>query len=1303
MLPKFSVKRPYTILVGVVMVLVLGYVSLTKMTADLLPSMNFNYAIVMTTYPGASPETVENAVTRPLEAQMASLSNIVSVSSVSNDNYSMVILEFTETADMNAATVDMRESLDQLTNVFPEGVGRPLIMKINPDMLPVMTAAVDAEGLSQAELTRFVQTEIVPAFERIEGVASVSVSGDVTESIQVILRQDRIDKKNAEIRAALDKKFEDGQKELDDARGKIEDGQKELDEKKDQAASQMSDGLAQIVGGRAGLLKGEQEIRSKLSELDSAKAQLEQGKTQLAAGKAELENRKNQWTLFSPLLGTVADGLEALEEAGVGEEELNDLIEQALSGLTEEQRAALTAMVGDIPLSADAVRKMASDIDTQIAEGEAQLAKAGAELASGEAQLESGRQILEKTLAQLEGQEVSLDKALAALNQGQILAGIEISGAQSQLTSALAGIEAAQAQMDQAKDTAYTQADLNKVLSADTIRALLTAQNFSMPAGSASEDGESYLVRVGDRVKSAKELETLPLMNLHLDGVDAVVLGDVADIIVSNDAASKFAVINGNPGIILTMDKQTGYSTGDVSKKIVKVFGELEKRHPGTHLTALLDQGVYIDLVIDSVVKNMLVGGLLAILVLILFLRNFRPTLIIACSIPLSVVTAVALMYFSGITLNVISLGGLALGIGMLVDNSIVVIENIYRMRAEEGKTAREAAVEGAREVAGAIIASTLTTVVVFLPIVFVEGITKQLFVDMGLTIAYSLLASLIIALSLVPAMAAGLLKKEQGKKSRISLAVERAYGKILGGALRVRVLVVLLSVALLAGSGLAAISRGTAFLPDMQSTQASVTMRMPVDAEFEEVKKTATELISRLEKLPDVTTVGAMAGGSGLMNIGGLGGGGGRRSQSVSMYLILDEKRSLDNIELKDAILTAGEDLPCDLDVTTSTMDMSALGGSGISVRIKGRDLEKLRDIAADVAQILRETEGTMNVSDGMENAEQQLKITVDKESAGEYNLTVAQVFSAVMGALSQEVKATTIETDTQDLSVTLIEGEKQERTRKEIRDLTVTVKGADGTESEVPLSRFVTFESSKIQSSIRREDQSRYMTVSASIDDTHNIGLVAADVTSRLSSYEVPDGYTVEMAGEDSTINDAMSELMKMLALSVIFVYLVMVAQFQSLLSPFIVMFTIPLAFTGGFLALFVTGNPVSVISMLGFVMLAGIIVNNGIVLVDYMNQLRSRGIPKRQAILEGCKTRLRPVFMTALTTVLALSTMAFGTDLGAEMTRPLAIVVIGGLAYGTLLTLLVVPCIYDLMTRKDKPQEAPEVLPEGTPAEA
>lgn len=786
----------------------------------------------------------------------------------------------------------------------------------------------------------------------------------------------------------------------------------------------------------------------------------------------------------------------------------------------------------------------------------------------------------------------------------------------------------------------------------------------------------------------------MPLINPEMDGVDVITLGDVADVFMTDNSDEIYANVNGAPGIMITIQKQTGYSTGDVSDRILDKFEELKAENEDLVLITLMDQGIYIDLVMNSIINNVLFGAILAVLILIVFLKDWRPTAVVACSIPISLITAIVCMYFSGVTLNVISLSGLALGVGMLVDNSIVVIENIFRMRSE-GYSAKKAAIEGASEVAGAIMASTLTTVCVFLPIVFTEGIVRQLFVDMGLTIAYSLFASLLIALTVVPAMSAGLFSKAEPKKEgKIFAGLMKGYGKILEWSLRFKPVVLILVVILLAVSIAAAFSRGTAFMPDMDSTQITMTLTMPKDTPLHETAEVSDEVMERLRQIEEVQDVGGMASSSSLSMISG---GGNSSTNEIDIYVSLREDKKRDNLviaqEIEKDIADILEQNQAEVSIETSTMDMSALGGSGISIQIKGRELDTLQKIAKDIAAIVEGVEGTMEVSDGLEESTGEMRILVDRDKAIEHGLTVAQVFQQIQTKLAAASSATTLETDIKEYSVYVKHAKDIELTRELVKNLEIDRTKQDGTKEEIKLSEIAEFESTEAPKAVNRIDQTRYISVSAAVADGYNISFVSADVEEALRSYQMPEGYSYTMSGENETINEAMEQVVLMLILALIFMYLIMVAQFQSLLSPFIIMFTIPLAFTGGFIGLYVSGSEVSVIALIGFVMLSGIIVNNGIVLVDYINQLRADGMEKKEAIITAGRTRIRPVMMTALTTILALSTMAFSDDMGADMSKPMSVVTIGGLVYGTLLTLVVIPCIYDIFTRKKRKERETE----------
>lgn len=1322
MLSRYSVKKPYTVVVAVVLVLILGVVSFTKMNTDLLPSMDMPYAMVMTTYPGASPETVEQTVTRPIEQSMATVSNIMNVSSVSSENASVVILEFSEDANMDSVTLEMRENLDQIKGYWDESVGNPMIMKLNPDMLPVFVAAVDMDGLTAPQTTDYVENHILQEMESIAGVARVSVSGGVTEQIRVELQQDKIDGVNQKVQDAINGKFageeqklQDAQKQLEEGQAQLESGRQQLESGQQAAAGQIGQGSAQLSQAKEQMQAGLQEISAQLQTLEEKQAELEkQGEVltasrapieamlkeltaakneyyQAAAGKQELENTIAQLeTQIATATESIAQLESQLEQAQTPEEQqelqnaigkMNAQLDSLNMAKTEAQAQLQTLNEGLALMDIEVINKGIEEANSglsQIAQAQAQLDAGLAQITQGKEKLNQAREQLESGKSQMSAAEVQLEtqKILAAVQMSSAAAKIEVST--SQMQAAQSQIDAGKEQLDAAKEQIQEQTDLHTILTQDMIKGILAAENFAMPAGYVQEDKKDYLVRVGEKVQDVDTLKDLVILDLGLEGLEPIKLSDVAEIQVTDDSSEVYAVINGNPGVMLTIEKQTGYSTGEVTDKILDRMESLEQEEKGLHFTTLMDQGIYIDMVIQSVMQNMIYGGILAVLILFVFLRSVRPTFVIACSIPISVVAALVMMYFSGVTLNIISLSGLALGVGMLVDNSIVVIENIYRMR-NEGVPARKAAIEGAKQVAGAITSSTLTTVCVFAPIVFTEGITRQLFVEMGLTIAYSLAASLLVALTVVPMMSAGLLQKTEEKQSRFLDKLQEGYSQLILKALHHKTWVLLGALGLFLLSAVLSISKGTEFFPSMESTQVTMTITTEKGTPLEETAAKSNEVMEKISDIKDIESIGAMASGSSMMS-------GESNTNTVTMYLVLKEEKTLNNAQLEKEIKKRTKDVKdCEIQISTDSMDMSALGGSGINIQISGKELDELQSIAKDLAKKLEGIKGTQNVSDGLEDADAEYEVIVNKEKAMEYNLTVAQVFQAINKELAEAASATTISTAAKDYEVYVESDAKETMTRESIGKIPVEYTDSEGKKGEVLVGELAEFKDSFTPQAITREDQSRYVSVSAEIATGYNIGLVSQKVQKMLDDYHMPEGYRGQMTGEDETINEAMGQLMLMLVLALVFMYLIMVAQFQSLLSPFIIMFTIPLAFTGGFLGLLLTGKPVSIIAMIGFVMLSGIIVNNGIVLVDYINQMRKEGMEKYAAIAKAGKDRLRPIIMTALTTVLGLVTMAMGLGMGGDMVQPMAIVTIGGLLYGTLLTLFVVPCIYDILNHK------------------
>ena len=1333
-MPKFSVKKPMTVFVAVIIVLVLGIVAFTRMTPDLLPGIDMPYVVVVTTYPGSTPEEVETTITKPMEQAMATLENIKAVDSVSNANYSMLTLEFTQDVNMDTVTVDILQKTEQVKGGWPDTVGTPIVLKINPSMLPVMISAVNVEGMDVVELSAFVEDTLMTKLEGVVGVASISASGLIEQSVQVSINQEKLDALNASIAEALDQQFADARQELEDARQEILDGkdeiakgQEELEAARERLESETAKGEAQLSDSQMELLMGKIQIDEQLVALREQQVPLQEQKDQLLPVYTQI-------TQLQSAQGQIQEGIDKLEEAKTTYGQLSAAMEafavqleniQQNQNLTEQERqeyakqiteseeyqsaqgglATLTAQLAAMGVEPDGIDQKLEEYRAQLAQAQAGQSQLEAELATqgtsveafvagyeeldqGLDQLNEGIAQLEATREELEKGTIELSEALEALSKQKTQATLELSGAATQLTvnesaleSALSEIDAGMESIDTARENAGKSADLNEILTEEMLAQILYAQNFSMPAGYVYDaEGKAYLVSVGDKFESPEDMEGLLLLDLGIDGVDPIYLSDVADVSVVDNADQVYATINGGDGVVLSFTKQSGAATAEVSENLRARFEELSGEYEGLSFTNLMDQGDYIYLVVDTIMENLIFGALFAILILFLFLRDIRPTFITLCSIPISVIFAIVLMYFTGVTINMISLSGLAVAVGMLVDNSIVVIENIYRLRGL-GASVTQAAVSGAKQVAGAIISSTLTTICVFLPIVFVEGLTRQLFSDMALTIAYSLMASLIVALTLVPAMASGMLKKEKTIHHRLFDKMLKGYERALRWSLGHKAIVLVVVVALLVGSVAGAVARGFILMPDMSMPQITVSVEAPEDENFDDMVEQTTLIQERISGIEGVATVGAMIRGDSETSMLSLSG------SPISVYVLLED--GYNSTEVCGQIDAACAGMAYQVEASSvSDMSnyMSALSGEGIAVNVYATESDVLMEAAQKVAQALSGVEGVTEVSDGMEKTEPELHFAVDKEKAMKEGLTVAQVYAEIAGALSTETEATAVAVDGEELTVNVASKDQSVLTPEYVKGLTIQVQDAQGEEKTVAIGDIATVEERSALESIKRTDQRRYVTVTAQVEEGKNVTLLSGDAEKAVEAVELPQGVEIQFSGENESIMSAMSDLMLMLLLGILLVYLIMVAQFQSLRSPFIVLFTIPLAVTGGLLGLLITGFDLSIVSMIGFVMLAGIIVNNGIVLVDYINQLRAEGRDRITAIVEAGITRMRPILMTTITTVLGLILMAFGTGMGSELMQPLAVVCIGGLVYATALTLFVVPVIYAMLNKKE-----------------
>lgn len=1333
MLPKLSVKKPMTIFVAVIVVIVLGIVSVFKMTPDLLPNMDFPYAIILTTYPGQTPETVESVVTKPLEQSLSTIDGVKTITSTSSDNYSILTVEFEDGTNMDTATVDMRGNLDTIKDAWPDGVGSPYLMKINPNMMPVAMVAVDYDGYDTVQISDYVNNELKNQLEGIDGVASVSTKGIVTQKENVIISQTKIDALNAKINDALNDKFGDAEKKISDAKKELQDNISKAEQGSDTIEQSINDLNSQQEEVAKQLADAQGKAQSGYTEILNAKMQLLDQQQSLTATKQTLTIAYQTLTQIKEKLDSLQDEKAQLTQQIEAFEKIYNDYKDALSKLanpelTDEQLAQVRAILAKIDEELDKygfpkeeleerlnnARNALTNVDkaiTQTVEAlkgldttEEKLDDTIAEIADKISQVDGGITQIAAAVKGLDNNTVSVNQALSEIEKQQSLATYQLSGGlsalntkQSEVNSALTQLNSAQEELKSAsdelsdqKDKAKKAADMTNTVTISNVSNILTAQNFSMPAGYVSDDENiKYLVRVGDKIDGDKEMQSLALFDTGIDGIGVVKLSDVADVFIADDSDEVFTKINGNSGVVFSFSKQSDAATATVSENIAKKLNSLTQENEGLHFTTLMDQGDYIDIIINSVLQNLLMGAVLAIIILYLFLRDIKPTLIVALSIPISVIFALVLMYFSGVTLNMISLSGLAIGVGMLVDNSVVVIENIYRLR-NLGVPPVKAALNGAKQVAGAIASSTLTTICVFFPIVFIEGLTRQIFMDMALTITYSLLASLIVALTLVPAMGQRMLRKVKPVKHGMFDKMLGGYEKSIRFVLKHRAIALIAAVVLLFGSMFGAVARGFSFMPNMASTELSVTVSLDDSATMDDTIDAAQNLLDTLSEYDEFETVGVMTGSTtSLMGLTGSVSSSDADKGSVMAYAVFKDDKVKNSESISKEIEAELQSIDGDVVVSgsSSSSSMSAmLGDDGVSIKLYGDDLKTLQNTAKDMAEKLAAVDGIDETDNGIGATSGEIKVTVDKTKAAKKSLTVAQVYQQIAAAIASETTSSTLTNSGKDLDVVVIKDENSDVTKNNIKDIKLTYTDKEGNEKTTKLSEVAEISDSESMNSITRSDQKRYITVSGTLKDGYTNTDVSNKAKALFDDYKLPDGCSIEYSGSNESTMEAVNQMLLMMLLGVILIYLIMVAQFQSLKSPFIIMFTIPLAFTGGFLGLLITGFDVSVVALLGFVMLCGIIVNNGIVLVDYINNLRLEGKERREAIVEAGKTRMRPILITAITTVLGLSTMALGIGTGSEIMQPIAIVCIGGLLYATIMTLYIVPVIYDILSKKE-----------------
>ena len=1275
---KFSVKKPFTVLVAVIMVLMLGFVSISNMQTNLLPDVNTPYLMVVTVYPGASPERVESEVSDVMQNALGTVAGVEKVTATSAENYSLLLMQFSDDTDMNSAMVKVSNKVDQTTASLPSSCLTPSIIEYSLNMNAFMTVAVSREGSDVYDLSEFVSDTLVPYVERKGGVSSVSTNGLIEKMVQVQLSQEKIDAINEKLLEVIDVQLADARKQLESAEAQIEAGRKEYNRQFKNYSNTVSDTMMQEMSGQVG--DAIEVVRKQAQALLDSVNQLIAVVQEPEIQQAMIDVRDGLQRVMDKFNETGMKDIDSLIEIVT---ELRDITDKLTGALKQLQQRLNTESGTEGSTAAD----LADDLQVQ---------------QSLNTVYNTLNDVI-KAMDDVPGLTKTFSDAIGNFSQQQMQAYMKFTEAREMLNEYEKQLAEAKQTYADAEEKAMASSDVSKLLDIDTLAQLIYAQNFSMPAGYVKDSsGKSWLLKVGEEYDSIEDISGALL--LHVDGFGDVRLSDVADVEVIDNAEASYTRLNGERAAVLKIYKGATSSASEVSDNCLSAFQELEAQYDGLHVVVLSNQGNYITIIVKSILSSMVIGAALAIIVLAIFLRDVKPTLVVGFSIPLSVLFAVVLMYFTGMDLNVMTLAGLSLGIGMLVDNSIVVIENIYRLRGR-GVPAARAAVQGAKQVGMSVVASTLTSVCVFLPVVFSSSIVKSLMQPMSLCIGYCLMASLIVALTVVPAAASTVLKKAEPKQLKWFDKIQDKYAKSLEWCFRHRALPLLAAVVLLAFCGWRVFSMGVELLPTITSNEAIVTLSTTKDLSKEDSYAIAGKAVEAMLEVDHVEEVGIttdtrVAG----MDIGQLGLpttitdllNAANSYGTYQVNVMLDESLSSSEIEtarqaLEDA-LSGIEDCTAKVEIS-GMQELTSQLASGLSVKIYGADAETLSQLSEKVVDIVNDTEGFANATNGLGSGDATINLHIDRDKVRSYGLTVAQVYQQIAAKLTTTTTAQTpVTVDGSTMSVQ-ISNNLDPVTKENMMDITfeTTVMSADGTTSTgtCTLADMATWDTGSAPDSITSEDQTQYVSVTADTLDGYNTTVQARVLEKKLNEFalsdEMPEGCSFSMGGESDSVNFMVNEMVQWLALALPFVYLVMVAQFQSLLSPFIVLFTIPLAFTGGLLGMLFTGQQLTMISLMGFIVLMGTVVNNGIVFVDYANQLRLGGMERRAALIATGKTRMRPILMTTLTTVLAMLQLVFSNDMASQLMSGMAIVIICGLSYATLMTLYIVPILYDILFRK------------------
>lgn len=1014
---KFSVKHPVSITMLIGVFVALGVISLSKLGLDLFPELSFPAVTVVTRYSGVAPEDIENLITKPVEEAVSTISGVKKVTSSSMEGLSLVTVEFEWGKNLDFAAQDIRDKLGMIEGYLPEEASKPLVVKFDISMMPLMEYYAYSETLSPEEIKNILKEQVKPRLERLDGVASVTV-----------------------------------------------------------------------IGGR------EREIWVEVTK-------------------------------------------EALNQYGIS---LSDII------------------------------------------------------------------------------------------------------------------------------------------------LALRAHNLNLPSGHLVKGHKEYLLRGIGEFEKIEDLKRV-VVGMGKGGTP-VYLRDIAEVKDTYKERRGYFRVNGKETSYFAVYKESGTNTVVVAERVKRELEKIKKTIPEIKFSLSFDQSKIIKRTINRTANNALWGGLLAILMILFFLRSFGPTLVISLAIPLSIVITFIVLYFAGYTLNVMTMGGIALGIGMLVDNAVVVLENIFR-HLQQKEEKEKSAIDGTSEVGTAISASTFTTIAVFLPLVFIGGIVGRIAKQLALTVSSTLLASLFVAITIIPMLTRVFLKREKKKEYRGFLSkgwfepVRNFYRRALGYALSHRLLVSLIAIIIFIVSLVLIPVVGVEFLPKMDRSFAIINITLPAGTNLEETNHYVKQIEEIARSYPDITDVSALVG-----EVGGEEGEavmfGGETGVNTAMLFLSfverEERRRPSSEDVEDIIDRA----PSYKDAKVAPFNLSQVftggGEKPVKIDIYGKDLKTLRLIAERIKEKIKDIPGIVRPEISLVQAKPELHIRIDRAKASLYGLTPYQIENELEAALKGKV-ATRLRQKGEETDIRVVLKREE---RKSIEDLlAMVIKSPPGL--MVPLKDIAKIEYRLGPIKIDREKQTRVVSVLAD-NRGRSIGKIMGDVEKRLSKIKLPSGYLMGMGGEFENIKEMLKDVIFAVLASILLIYMIMAAQFESFKDPFIVLFTLPLTVIGVVLLLLLTKTTISVTSSIGLLILVGIVVNNAIVMITYIKQLRQRGLEPYNAVIEGAVIRLRPILITALTTIIGMLPMALSRSAGSELRAPMAIAVIGGLSTSTFLTLFIIPVVYTIFER-------------------